>query len=92
LEYGKIDTLLTEAMLSTEKQISKSYSDTYQWSPTLHKSIASLKYWKLKLREARGHLVSPSQLIRWSNIADIVHTISHPPVTMPMIKENLRLA
>jgi hypothetical protein len=58
LEYEKLDRLFTEAMLKAERTISKKYSITNQWSPTLKAAIHTLTYWKLRLSQLKGKIIS----------------------------------
>jgi hypothetical protein len=61
-EYEKLDTLITEAMLRAEKNVSKKVSKTYQWSPSLQASISALSYWKLRLSQLHGKAISTHTL------------------------------
>ncbi|MFN9980606.1 MAG: hypothetical protein ACK53Y_11850, partial [bacterium] len=58
LQYEKLDKLFTEAMLKAERTVSKRYSTTYQWSPTLKAAIHTLTYWKLRLSQLKGKIIS----------------------------------
>jgi exonuclease III len=52
-EYELLDRTITEAMLQAEKDISKRITTTYQWSPKLKQAVQHLRYWNLRLRQAR---------------------------------------
>lgn len=89
-EYEAIDRLLTEAMLSAEKQISKKVSTTYVWSPTLKQSIAALRYWQLSLKKAQGRPIPDSILVKYQEDARIdIKTIPNP-LRLPEIVHRLR--
>jgi hypothetical protein len=62
IEYEKLDTLITEAMLRAEKSVSKKVSKTFQWSPSLQASISALTYWKLRLSKLHGKAISTYSL------------------------------
>jgi len=49
-------------MLTAETDITKRITTTYQWSPTLKQAVQRLRYWHLRLRQARQQPVSESQL------------------------------
>jgi hypothetical protein len=61
-KYEKLDTLITEAMLSAEKLISRKVSKTFQWSPSLSSAIYTLSYWKLRLSQLHGKTISQYSL------------------------------
>jgi len=52
-EYQKLDKLITEAMLHSERNTGKRVSTRYEWSPTLKKSVQAYRYWQLRYRQAR---------------------------------------
>ena len=91
-EYESIDTLLTESMLSAEKQVSKKVSTTYAWSPQLKRSIATLRYWQLSLKKATGKPIPDSILIRYQQEAEIDIKTLPDPLRLPDIITQLRQA
>jgi len=62
LEFEKLDKLFTEAMTKAERSVSKKYSTTYQWSPSLKAAIHTLSYWKLRLSQIKGKAISHHSL------------------------------
>ena len=75
-----LDRLLTEAMLSAERQITREVSTTYAWSPPLKRAIANLLYWKLCLKRANGRTIPDSILIRYQLEANIDVTLLPIPL------------
>ena len=43
--YKKIDRLLTEGMLHAEGEVSRKFSRTFVWSPTLSCAVKTIHYW-----------------------------------------------
>jgi hypothetical protein len=68
-----LDALITEAMLKAERTISKKYTDTYQWSPALKAAITTLTYWKLRLSQLKGKVISQTPSIRYFSILGYPH-------------------
>jgi len=70
-EYESLDQVITVSMLTAEKAISRHITTTYQWSPTLKKSVYCLRYWHLCLRQVCGQSVSVNQLLLFQREADM---------------------
>jgi hypothetical protein len=60
--YEQIDSQLTEAMLVSERLVSRKFSRTFNWSPKLGSAVNSLHYWKMLLKKHKGGIVSPHKL------------------------------
>jgi hypothetical protein len=88
--YKSLDCLLTEAMLSAERQISRKVSTTYSWSPHLKRAIANLRYWKLCLKRVNGRTILDSILIRYQLEANIDVTLLPNPLRLPEVVTYLR--
>jgi hypothetical protein len=54
--YQNLDTIITEAMLHAERTAGRTYTTTYEWSPTLKAAVQARRYWALRLR----HIHRPS--------------------------------
>lgn len=63
--YKQLDTLITEAMLHAKCTAGKKYTIRYEWSPTLIKSIESIQFWHLLLKQSKGLHIHDST-IQWS--------------------------
>jgi len=90
-QYESLDKLITESMLRAEKRISKKYSTTYQWSPTLKKAIHTLTYWKLRLSQLKGKTISHHSLqkiFKHTNLAAAVRL----PLSLEVVIQYLREA
>jgi hypothetical protein len=79
--YNRIDKLMTEAMLHAKKEVSRKYSDTYQWSPLISQAVAAKRYWEILLRKHKGSWVNKAILTRLRSTASITH------ITVPTIKD-----
>ncbi len=64
-QYQRIDTTITEIMLSAERKAGRRYSTRFDWSPALKKAVQEYRFWKLKLKKTRGLKVSPSVLTKY---------------------------
>ncbi len=62
--YNKIDKLLMEAMLHAKKEVSRKYSNTYQWSPLLSQAVAAKRYWEMLLRQQKGGWINEARINR----------------------------
>jgi len=49
-------------MLKAEHSISKKVTTTYQWSPNLKAAINTLTYWKIRLSQLKGKVISQHSL------------------------------
>ena len=65
-------------MLAAERSVSRKFSKTYRWPPTLISRVSSLHYWKLLLRCAKGGLVSIHELASLQRAAGLSDSTSHP--------------
>jgi len=52
-EYQKLDELITETMLHSERNTGKRVSTRFEWSPILKKSVQAFRYWQLRYRQVR---------------------------------------
>jgi hypothetical protein len=89
ITYNRLDQLITEFMLHTEKTSSKQYSTTFQWSPTLSKAVKPVRYWRLKLKQVKGVLISPHTITKAQEEKHIQTQLS---MTTPIIVQHLREA
>ncbi|MFN9979852.1 MAG: hypothetical protein ACK53Y_08060, partial [bacterium] len=53
-DYESLDKTITESLLTAENNLSKCITTTYQWSPTLKKAVQQLRYWSMRLQQARN--------------------------------------
>jgi len=70
-EYESLDKTITESMLTAENNLSKRITTTYQWSPTLKKAVQQLRYWNMRLQQARNQPYSDIQLRHFQQEGDI---------------------
>jgi hypothetical protein len=84
-EYESIDRLITEAMLHSERSITRKVSTTYHWSPTLSRAINNLRYWSLTLKKAKGQFIRPTQLLTLQRLAGIAVQDLPSPIRLPYI-------
>jgi hypothetical protein len=70
-EYESLDSVITESMLSAEKELGKRITTTYQWSPRLKQAVQRLRYWQLWLCQVRNQPVSINQLLRYQQEGNI---------------------
>jgi len=68
-QYESIDKLLMEAILYAESNSDKQYSTNYQWSPVLEQAAFQVKYWLLRIQEAKGRLVHHSRKVTLQDLA-----------------------
>jgi hypothetical protein len=57
-----LDGTITSSMLTAENNLSKRVTTTYHWSPQLKTTVQCLRYWHLRLKQARNLPVSLNQL------------------------------
>ncbi len=62
LQYERLDKIITEGILKAERTISKKVTTTYHWSPTLKAAISTLTYWKLRLSQLKGKVITHHSL------------------------------
>jgi len=74
-------------MKYAEKESSRTFSTTFQWSPTLAKAIKSVRYWRLKLKQSKGVITSQFTLTKAREEAKI---LDGPQLTTPEIVQKLR--
>ncbi len=54
LQYEKLDIIITQSMLSSEKSCSKRFTKRYDWSPKLIQAVEAVCYWRLLLKCSKG--------------------------------------
>jgi hypothetical protein len=69
--YQTLDDIVTESMLMAERSVSKSFSKKFDWSPKLKQAVQAHRYWKLRLQQKRGGLVSNSRVAHHREAANI---------------------
>jgi len=89
-EYKRLDTLITEAMLYSERATSRRFTKTYEWSPILMKAVYAERYWRQAYKRSIGKFVSDEQFIRTRQLAGIPFQ-SHP-LHLPYILQCLSAA
>jgi hypothetical protein len=52
--YEKLDWLITESMLCTERKTAHMVSSKYDWSPTLAQANHSVRFWDMCCRKSLG--------------------------------------
>jgi hypothetical protein len=70
-QYQRVDTNITEIMLSAERKAGRIYSTKFDWSPALKKAVQEYRFWKLKLKKTRGLKVSLSVLTKYHSEANL---------------------
>jgi hypothetical protein len=70
--YHKLDKTITQAMLSVEKTLWKSYSTKFSWSPKLKEAVQAYRFWRLKLKHSKGQHVSRATLVHHSTAGIIL--------------------
>lgn len=90
LQFEKTDKLLTECMLHAERTSSKKFSTRYQWSPALSSSVNAVRYWRLRLRQAKGIPISTHTLQKQMKAANIeTDTTLDTPAIVKKLREAL---
>ncbi len=56
--YETIDRINSESMLYAERQVQKKFAKKYEWSPKLIQAVQSVRYWKLRIKKAKGLYVT----------------------------------
>jgi len=83
IEYERLDQLITESMLYAESQAAKWYTNNYDWSPTLVRSVFAERFWRLALRHSQGRSISDDLFYRAKDNAGI--TVDASKLTLPDI-------
>jgi len=89
-QYECLDQLITESMLYAESCAAKKYTNKYEWSPTLVRSIFAERFWRLALRRSQGRSISQTLLNRTRESAGI--TLDPSLLTLPDIVQCLASA
>ncbi len=66
-QYQHLDAIITESMIYAERQTGKTLSKRFEWSPTLKQAVQAFHYWRLRLLQKRGRLISTSRLENYRN-------------------------
>jgi len=90
IRYEKIDKLLTESMLVAERKCSKKYSEVYQWSPALTEVVNVVRFWRIRLKQAKGVMISQHAINKAAEKANIPDGLTH--MTTVAITKKLREA
>jgi hypothetical protein len=90
VQYERLDQLITESMLYAESCAAKKYTNKYEWSPTLVRSVYAERFWRIALRRSQGRIVSSTFLVRTRELAGI--TLDHSSLTLPDIVQCLAAA
>jgi len=78
LQYDRLDKIITEGMLKAERTISKKVTTTYHWSPTLKAAISTLTYWKLRLSQLKGKVITHHSLSKLFKHTNLSLTMTRP--------------
>jgi hypothetical protein len=73
-EYEKLDKLITEAMLHSERKCSRKVTKTFSWSPNLVQAVQKERYWKLMLKVSKGVKVETSMIAQTRQAASLENT------------------
>jgi hypothetical protein len=87
-EYEKMDKLITEAMLYSERKSSRKVTKKFSWSPELIQAVQKERFWKLQLKVSKGVPVADSTIAR-TKIAAGLDSVPHR-VTITTIVRELR--
>jgi hypothetical protein len=60
--YETIGQINSESMLYAERQVQKKFTEKYEWSPKLIQAVQSIRYWKLRIKKAKGLYVTDHML------------------------------
>jgi len=78
--YERLDKIITEAMLYAEEASAKKYTNKYEWSPSLVRSVHAERFWRLALRKSQGRLISQN-LFERTRLSAGIHV---DPTTLAM--------
>jgi len=86
-QYKRLDDLLSESMLYTEKALTKALSKRYEWSPVLKQSIHALRFWELSRKQSIG-LKLPNTTLQKEAEKDVLDlsTLPSPLTCMSIMK------
>jgi hypothetical protein len=86
-QYKRLDNLLSESMLYTEKALTKALSKRYEWSPVLKQSIHALRFWELSRKQSIG-LKLPNTTLQKEAEKDVLDlsTLPSPLTCMSIMK------
>jgi hypothetical protein len=56
-------------MLSSEWNAGRSFSKCFEWSRQLKQTVQACRYWKLRLQQKRGGIISTSRIEYYRNSA-----------------------
>jgi hypothetical protein len=80
-QYQRVDTKITEIMLSAERKAGRRYSTKFDWSPALKQAVQEYRFWKLKLKGTRNLKVSSSVLAKYHKEANLSEEMLSRTVT-----------
>jgi len=80
-QYERLDRLITESMLYAESCAAKKYTNKFEWSPTLVRSVFAERFWRLALRRSQGRKISQILFERTRESAGI--TLDPSLLTLP---------
>mmetsp|Transcript_16534 Transcript_16534/g.23565 ORF Transcript_16534/g.23565 Transcript_16534/m.23565 type:complete len:716 (+) Transcript_16534:576-2723(+) len=89
-QYEKIDRIITESVRYADKAVAKRYSDTYEWSPEMMRSVNAFRYWSLRLKVAKGVVVDNNTIKKCREDAKLPLQQSEYITGRQDIVENLR--
>mmetsp|Transcript_22670 Transcript_22670/g.32458 ORF Transcript_22670/g.32458 Transcript_22670/m.32458 type:complete len:1353 (-) Transcript_22670:2923-6981(-) len=69
--YEKLDNKVVEISLYAEKSISRRYSTQYQWSLTMVQVVYAMRFWKLRLKQAKGNKVKQDTLLNHQRLSNL---------------------
>lgn len=90
-QYKRLDNLLSESMLYTEKALTKALSKRYEWSPVLKQSIHALRFWELSRKQSIG-LKLPNTTLQKEAEKDVLDlsTLPSPLTCMSIMKYRMQ--
>ncbi len=91
IEYMKVDKIITESMLYAERTITRRCTQTYEWSVALSQSIHAVRYWKLRIKQAKTHFVS-SHILQVTHASAGLPELAAKPATLSNLILQLRSA
>jgi hypothetical protein len=62
IKYERLDRIAVQSALYAEKTVARRYSTRYQWSPALLKLVYVFRYARLRLKEAKGIMVTDKSI------------------------------
>jgi hypothetical protein len=89
--YKALDEVITQSMLHAEHSISRRCAQAYDWSITLAQAMHSVRYWKLRIKQAKSLFVSDHILQVTHKLAGLQEQVTEPS-SLPDLLSRLHAA